>query len=179
MNTSPDSETPRTTDPKANPDAITGAPGSHPTGTGVGAAGAGLAGAAIGTLGGPVGTVAGGIAGAVIGAVAGGILGKSVGEVMNPTEEAAFWQENHVRQPYALAARYDDYADAYRSGYEGHSKYASKHKSFDDAEPFIREDYATFKSPLEWEKARPAVNAAWKRRADAAEQRSSYPGIGV
>ena len=32
----------------SNPDPITGAPGSHPVGTGLGAAGAGAAGAAIG-----------------------------------------------------------------------------------------------------------------------------------
>jgi hypothetical protein len=179
MKTQPDSGASRTTDPNANPDAITGAPGSHPAATGTGAAGVGLAGAAIGTLAGPVGTIAGGIAGAVVGAVAGGILGKSVGEVLNPTEEAAFWQENHAGQPYSTSTRYEDYADAYRSGYEGHSKYASKHQSFDDAEPFIREDYARFKSPLEWQKARPAVSAAWKRRADAAEHHAAYPGIGV
>ena len=75
MNTSPnDTETRRTHDPKANPDAITGAPGSHPLGTGAGAAGGGLAGAAIGTFAGPVGAVAG----AVIGAVAGGLAGKAL-----------------------------------------------------------------------------------------------------
>ena len=39
-------ETTRTTD--ANRDPITGAPGAHPVGTGVGAAGGGAAGAAIG-----------------------------------------------------------------------------------------------------------------------------------
>ena len=41
------------------------------------------------------------------------------------------------------------------------------------------EDYAAFQSPLEWERARPAATAAWKRRAEAAEHRSSYPGMGV
>ena len=45
----------RTNDPDANPDPITGAPGSHPIGTGVGAAAAGLAGAKIGAAVGTVG----------------------------------------------------------------------------------------------------------------------------
>ena len=53
-------------DRDANPDPITGAPGSHPVGTGVGAAGAGAAatwaGATIGgAVGGPVGAVVGGV----------------------------------------------------------------------------------------------------------------------
>ena len=176
MNTSPnETEKRRTNDPAANPDPITGEPGAHPVGTGAGAAGGGVAGAAIGTMAGPIGAVAG----AVIGAVAGGLAGKGVGEAMNPTEEAAHWQQHHSKQPYAAGSRYDDYADAYRSGYEGHEKYSSKSESFEGAEPFIREDYAAFQSPLEWERARPAATAAWKRRAEAAEHRSSYPGMGV
>lgn len=74
----------------ANRDSITGKPGSHPVGTGVGAvaggatgAAAGAAtGAAIGTAGaGPVGT---GI-GAAVGAVAGGLAGHGVAEGLNPT----------------------------------------------------------------------------------------------
>ena len=65
-----------------NPDLITGEPGSHPIGTGVGAAGGAAAGAAIGTaVGGPVGTVVGGI----IGAVTGGLAGKDVAENLDPT----------------------------------------------------------------------------------------------
>src|SRR5688572_21450636 len=57
-----------------NSDPITGASGSHPVGTGVGAVGGGIAGAAIGTVGGPIGAVVG----AAIGATAGGLAGKAV-----------------------------------------------------------------------------------------------------
>lgn len=65
-----------------NQDPITGAPGAHPVGTGVGAAGGAVTGAAIGTMvGGPIGT----IAGAVVGAIAGGLAGKEVAEGTNPT----------------------------------------------------------------------------------------------
>ena len=69
----------------ANPDPITGAPGSHPVGTGIGAAAGGAAGvaggmaagAAAGTAGaGPIG----GAVGAAVGAVVGGLAGKGVAE---------------------------------------------------------------------------------------------------
>lgn len=54
-----------------NLDPITGEPGSHPIGTGVGAAGGALTGAAIGAVAGPVGAAAG----AVVGAIAGATIG--------------------------------------------------------------------------------------------------------
>ena len=68
-----------------NRDPITGAPGAHPVGVGLGAAAGGIAaGAAAGTLAaGPVGTVVG----AAVGAVAGGLGGKAVAEHFDPTIE--------------------------------------------------------------------------------------------
>ena len=66
-----------------NEDLITGEPGSHPVGTGVGAAGGVVTVATIGTaIGGPIGT----IVGAVIGAIAGGLAGKAIAEELDPTE---------------------------------------------------------------------------------------------
>lgn len=54
---------------EANRDPLTGAPGAHPIGTGLGAAAGGMAaGAAVGTVAGPLGTVVGAAVGAVIGA---------------------------------------------------------------------------------------------------------------
>jgi phage tail tape-measure protein len=81
----------------ANPDPITGAPGSHPVGTGVGAAGGAAAGAAIGAAGGPVGAGIGIAAGAIIG----GLAGKAVAERVDPTVEDRYWRENHPNRPYA------------------------------------------------------------------------------
>ncbi len=161
MNTNPAETTNRaTTDPKANPDPLTGEPGSHPVGTGAGAASAGLAGAALGAMAGPVGSVAG----AVIGAVVGGLTGKGFAEGLNPTEEANYWRENHARQPYAATGEsYDTYADAYRVGYEGHSKYASTDDSFEVAEAKLRADYEMSKPSVAWDKAAPAARAAWSR----------------
>jgi len=65
----------------SNLDPITGEPGAHPVGTGLGATGGALAGAAIGAVGGPIGMTAG----ALVGAVAGGLVGKEVAEKVDPT----------------------------------------------------------------------------------------------
>lgn len=122
-----------------NPDPITGAPGSHPVGTGVGAAGGAAAGAALGAVAGPVGAAVG----VVIGAVAGGLAGKGVAEAVDPTAEDAYWREHHGSQPFAGRDRsYEDYAPAYRTGYEsfGHFEPGTR---FEDAEPRLREYYET------------------------------------
>ena len=93
-----------------NLDPITGAPGAHPVGTGVGAlAGGAAAGAAAGTFAGPVGTVVG----AAIGAVAGGLAGKAVAEAIDPTVEHAHWEEAYVSEPYySDRYTYEDYGPA-------------------------------------------------------------------
>ena len=78
-----------------NRDPITGAPGAHPVGVGLGAAAGGIAGgAAAGTLAaGPVGTVVG----AAVGAVAGGLGGKAVAEHFDPTIEGTAPAEHDLR----------------------------------------------------------------------------------
>src|SRR5436853_6114369 len=85
--------------PEPNRDPITGAPGSHPVGTGIGAAvgGAAATGAVMGTAAGPAGT----IAGAAVGAVVGGLVGKGIAEKVDPTREDVYWRENHARQGWA------------------------------------------------------------------------------
>jgi hypothetical protein len=143
---------------------------------GVGAAAAGATGAAIGTaVGGPIGTAVG----AVIGAVAGGLAGKGVAEAIDPTVEDAYWREHHVKQPYASHREYDEWAGAYRTGYEGYGRHYREGSRFEDAEPALRSDYETriaaqpgdAGSPgaiaqrpvMPWEEARPAAQAAWER----------------
>jgi outer membrane lipoprotein SlyB len=78
-----DSKEGSTTQVATNLDPITGAPGAHPVGVGLGAAVGGIAaGAAAGTIAvGPLGTVVG----AAVGAIAGGLGGKSVAEHFDPT----------------------------------------------------------------------------------------------
>src|SRR5678815_2421377 len=79
-----------------NRDPITGSPGSHPLGTGVGATGGVLAGAAIGSLFGPIGTLVGG----TIGAIGGGAAGHAVAERVDPTFESEYWRNNYETRPY-------------------------------------------------------------------------------
>ena len=146
-------------DKSRNPDPITGAPGSHPVGTGLGAvAGGAAAGAAAGTVVGPAGT----IAGAAIGAIVGGLAGKGVAEAVNPTVEDAYWRENHLKQPYAKGRPYDDYRPAYRTGYEGYSEFGDE-ATFEEREAELRKRYEASGSKLSWDEARPASQAAWQR----------------
>ena len=151
----------KNTIPDSNPDPITGAPGSHPVGTGLGAAAGGaLAGAAAGAVGGPVGA----IAGAAVGAVVGGLAGKGVAEGLNPTAEDAYWRDNYTKEPYYVEGRtYDDYAPAYRTGYEAKTRYAGR--SYSEIEGDLERDYLANRGNgrLEWQDARDATKAAWHR----------------
>ena len=99
----------------ANRDMLSGAPGSHPVGTGVGAvtggviggvAGGVATGAAMGTVVGPVGTAAGAAVGAVVGAVAGGLAGKTLAEDIDPTVEHGFWRSNYIGRPISFRVRH-------------------------------------------------------------------------
>jgi hypothetical protein len=148
----------------ANRDPITGAPGAHPVGTGVGATGGALAGAAAGAVAGPVGAAVGLVAGAVIG----GLAGKGVAEKIDPTVEDAYWQNNYLKQKYVEPkSSYDDYRPAYRAGYEGYSRYPGK--KFDEVEADLRQDYEKTKgnATLTWDKAKLATRDAWQRVENA------------
>ena len=150
-------------EPDANLDPLSGEKGAHPVRTGIGAASAGAAGAAIGgAIGGPVGAVVG----AVVGAFGGGLAGKGVAEAIDPTVEEAYWQTNYSSRPYVdTGATYDDYQPAYRTGYEGYSRYAGTGKSFNESENDLQRDYETNrgKSNVAWEKAKHATRDAWDR----------------
>ncbi len=145
----------------ANRDPITGAPGSHPVGTGVGAAAGGIAGAVAGTVvAGPVGTVVG----AAVGAIAGGLTGKGVAEMVDPTVEDTYWRESYRTQPYYKDGRdYDFYAPAYRTGYEGRARYDGK--KFAEVESDLEADYRRINgnAAAKWDEVRDASRAAWER----------------
>lgn len=143
-----------------NRDPISGTPGAHPIGTGVGAASGGVAGAALGSVAGPLGTVAG----AAIGAVVGGLAGKGVGEAVNPTVEDGYWRTQYDNEPYYNKAyTYDDYSPAYRTGYEARTRYVGKR--WEEVESDIERDYNAAKgsSRLAWNDAKQATRAAWHR----------------
>ncbi len=151
-----------------NRDPITGAPGAHPVGTGLGAVAGGMAaGAAAGAVGGPVGAVAG----AAIGAVVGGLAGKGIAESIDPTIEDAYWRENYVNRPYVTkGATYDDYGPAYSYGVDNYSKYPGK--KFDEVESDLARDWqrAKGKSNLQWEHAKHAAKDSWHRVSDTIER---------
>lgn len=145
-----------------NRDPITGAPGAHPVGVGLGAAAGGIAaGAAAGTLAaGPIGTVLG----AAAGAIAGGLGGKAVAEHFDPTIEERHWRGSFDREPYYRnGMTYEDYAPAYKIGAEARGRYGDA--SFEDVEDDLANDYqrARGESRLEWDHAKDATRAAWTR----------------
>ncbi|HEX8524780.1 MAG TPA: hypothetical protein VF669_21185 [Tepidisphaeraceae bacterium] len=153
-----------TNSPDANPDPITGAPGSHPVGTGVGAAGGGAAGAAIGAaVSGPAAPI-GAAVGAVIGAVAGGLAGKGVAESVNPTAEEEYWRNNYSSRPYVDPnTSYDDLSPAYRYGWESKTQYQDR--NFEDVETDLGSNWETRRgeSRLSWDRAKHATRDAWDR----------------
>lgn len=159
-----------------NRDPISGAPGSHPVGVGVGAAAAGATGAALGLAAGPAGAVIGG----TVGALAGGLIGKGVAEAVDPTSEEAYWRDRYQDEAYYdQSLAYDDYAPAYRTGYAGFQNYGRAGRDFDSVQAELENDYNASRgtSRLEWEKARDASRAAWNRasRQDTYEPASNMP----
>ncbi len=156
----------------ANRDPITGAPGSHPVSTGVGALlGGAAAGAVAGTVVGPVGTVIG----AAVGALAGGLAGKSVGEMIDPTAETAYWRDNYKSRPYVGSdSTFDHYEPAYRYGMDSFGQYRGR--DFDEVEPHLSRDWNSARgtSTLTWDKAKHATRDAWNRVSDTVER--AVPG---
>lgn len=145
----------------ANRDPITGTPGAHPVGVGLGAAAGGAAaGAATGTVAGPVGT----IVGAAVGAIVGGLAGKKAAEAIDPTVEDAYWKANYNKEPYYERGRsYEEYANAYRTGYEGRAQYHPR--TFEEVERDLQADYNKRRGPsgLTWEQIKRPARAAWDR----------------
>ncbi|HCK80169.1 MAG TPA: hypothetical protein DIC59_01725, partial [Candidatus Competibacteraceae bacterium] len=145
-----------------NEDPISGEAGAHPVGTGVGAAGGAVAGATVGSVAGPIGTAIG----AVVGAVVGGLAGKGAAEAVNPTidDEESYWRGAYAtRSGYQAGYSYeDDYAPAYRLGYEGRGRYQG---SFDTSERELAAEWERIKgkSRLTWEQAKTAARDAWDR----------------
>lgn len=148
--------------PDMNRDPITGAPGSHPLGTGVGAAGGATAGALLGAAFGPIGMLVGG----AVGAVAGGLAGHGVAERLDPTAENEFWRETSGTRPY-FRSEYDyeqDYSPAYAYGTNARTEFANR--QWDPSlENDLRDGWekAKGKSRLSWEHAKDAVRDAWDR----------------
>lgn len=152
----------------ANPDPLTGTPGSHPVGTAVGAVGGAVAaGAAIGTVAGPVGTVVG----AAIGAVVGGLAGKGIAESIDPTAESAYWRDSYGTRDYVpQGASYDDFGPAYAYGVDSYQRYPDR--DFDEVEGDLSRDWDSRRgsSGLSWNEAKHATRDSWQRLSDRVER---------
>jgi hypothetical protein len=150
-------------DDHENRDPITGEPGAHPVGTGIGAAvgGTAIGAAVVGALSaGPVGAALG----ATIGAIAGGLGGKALAEHYDPTLVDEQWRDLFASESYYQSGMtYEDYAPAYRLGAESRSQRIAD--SFEDAEDQLARKYEQVKgsSRLAWSDAKHAVRAAWNR----------------
>ena len=145
-----------------NADPITGEPGSHPLGTGIGGIGGAAAGAAIGTMAGPLGTLIGG----AIGAIVGGGVGHAAAEAINPTREEAYWRAEHANADYYREGHdFDrDLHPAYAVGYANRARYPADAR-FEDHESDLERSWHEVKgeSRLEWNEARRASRDAWNR----------------
>jgi hypothetical protein len=162
---------------EANPDPLTGEAGAHPVATGIGAAAAGAVGlAASAAIAGPIGVAVATAGGALVG----GYVGKAVGEVLDPTAEEAFWREEHPKQTYAeKEVGFDDYLAAYQTGYEGYQHFGRAGRSFEEAEPDVRDLYLRTSARLPWPKARFAARAAWQRVHNARANKAEPARTGV
>src|SRR5437868_832607 len=93
------------------------------------------------------------------------------------TQEDAYWRKQHSNQPYADQNRsYDDYAPAYRIGFEGAVKHAGR--DYAEVEDSLATDWEEAKpgSALPWDTVRPAVRAAWDRLAGVISPRDQDRG---
>ena len=156
-----------TAEERRNEDPISGETGAHPIGTGLGAAlGGAAAGAAVGTVAGPVGTVVG----TVVGGIAGAYAGKGIAENIDPTVEEEYWKNEFNKRPYFSDGRsFNDYAPAYRAGWEAYEPQAAT--TWQEREAFARQRWESEGGAptLTWDEAKlaseDAYNRAHRRRA--------------
>jgi hypothetical protein len=161
-----------------NPDAITGAPKSHPGATGIGSVSGAATGAALGAIGGPVGALIGGVAGAIVG----GGVGHTAGEAHDPSD-AAYWRDEYKNRPYFdRGVNYDrDVAPAYQFGgslHEAQSAGAVTQGAFESVEDRARQNWEKSRgtSSMSYDQARGPIRDAYTRRQQTAGQSGGATG---
>ena len=100
--------------------------------------------------------------GAAVGAAAGALAGQGIAKAIDPAAEEAYWRQNFSGRTYVdPGTSYNEYAPAYRYGWESYSRYADR--KFDEVESDIERgwDKAKSGSSLAWNKAKNAVRDAW------------------
>ena len=96
---------------------------------------------------------------------------------MDPEKEAAYWREQHPKQPYAKNYSYEQFEHAYRTGYHSFLKHPGR--KLEEVEDSLAADYEEAKpsSALPWDTVRPAVSSVWERMTGVLSPRE--PGRGV
>ena len=96
---------------------------------------------------------------------------------VDPRKEAAYWREQHPKQPYAKDYSYDQFEHAYRTGYNSFLKYPGK--TFGDVEDDVALGYEKEKpgSALPWDTVRPAVDSVWDRMGGIISPRDPSRGV--
>lgn len=124
----------------ANRDPISGAPGSHPVGTGLGAAAGGLAGKGIAEM------------------------------IDPTVEEAYWRETYSSRPYVTNGASFDDYGPAYMYGVENYPRYSGRSFDEVEPELSRDWQRAKGKSSLTWDNAKHATRDSWQRVSDTIER---------
>lgn len=97
--------------------------------------------------------------------------GRRARRSLDAAAEDRYWREQYRHEPYYdTALGYEDYAPAYRLGYQAHERYPGE--DFARIEERLRFEYEGTSGPrLGWERAKSAARAAWQRTAQAATAR--------
>jgi len=99
------------------------------------------------------------------------------GQWVYPENEAAYWRQQHSKQPYAKNSSYEQFEHAYRTGYSSSEKYRGR--NFDEVEQSVATDYENGKpdSALPWDTVRPAVKSVWEKMSGVIGPRDSDRGV--
>ncbi len=117
-----------------------------------------------GSLAGPIGAAFGGAVGAVMGALTGmEFPAETLPPEVSISAEESHWRTTYQAEPfYELGTSYEDYAPAYRLGFDQHlSHYRDGYQA---AEPKLERLWNSVRgmSRLRWRTAREAVKAGWQ-----------------
>ncbi len=100
---------------------------------------------------------------------------------VSSTLELDFWRTNYQHRPYVEpGVSYDEYAPAYRYGWEAYTSHAGLGRTFEQVEPDLQSRWDLYRgtSKLPWDKARLAAKDAWERThhgADTSADRQWVP----
>lgn len=100
-------------------------------------------------------------------------------EKIDATLEFEFWRNEFWNCPYiAVGSSYEQYAPAYKYGWESYESFAATGCHFNEVEAELGHEWTHHrgKSKLSWESARNATQDAWRRVQNAAWRRAFDQG---